>query len=148
MSSEVKRYALIDGKMHAEPVGKEHDFATRYVCAGIYAALEAECERLRQSMTGMFVRHFAKQLDRVRRDAELEQYLSDGIAQLEAERDCLKSERDYLSRQLDRLIDQTTPLQPDATNPRWAERIKLDDVIAERDSLAAELAAIKSETEK
>ncbi len=47
MSKPVKRYVFIEGQVCAEPVAPKWDFYTRYVAAGSYSALEAECERLR-----------------------------------------------------------------------------------------------------
>ena len=52
-------------------------------------ALEAECERLKNSLLAITARHFAESWKKRTSDAELEQYLSAGIAQLEAERDKL-----------------------------------------------------------
>ena len=57
-----------------------------------YATLEAECERLKNSLLAITARHFAESWKKRTSDAELEQYLSAGIAQLEAERDALAAE--------------------------------------------------------
>ena len=54
-----------------------------------YATLEAECARLKNSLLAITTRHFAEGWKKRTSDAELEQYLSAGIAQLEAERDKL-----------------------------------------------------------
>lgn len=59
------------------------------VYAQDYAALEAECARLKNSLLAITARHFAEGWKKRTSDAELEQYLSAGIAQLEAERDKL-----------------------------------------------------------
>lgn len=63
-----------------------------YVSHDDYAALEAECARLKNSLLAITARHFAGGWKKRTSDAELEQYLSAGIAQLEAERDALAAE--------------------------------------------------------
>lgn len=82
--NEVKRYVIIsDDWDYAEsPSGGfvDHDD---------YAALEAECERLKNSLLEITTRHFAEGWKRSASEKQLEQYLSAGIAQLEAERDAL-----------------------------------------------------------
>lgn len=90
-----------------------------------YAALEAECERLKNSLLAITARHFAESWKKRTSDAELEQYLSVGIAQLEAERDALAAELAAYK----------------AISPYRTRRLKA--VTKERDDLAAELAAIK-----
>lgn len=60
-----------------------------YVMHADYVALEAECARLKNSLLAITARHFAEGWKKRTSDAELEQYLSAGIAQLEAERDTL-----------------------------------------------------------
>ena len=85
--SEVKRYDpmgydRLSGYMQQHPEGD-------YVRHADYAALEAECERLKNSLLAITARHFAEGWKKRTGDAELEQYLSAGIAQLEAERDKL-----------------------------------------------------------
>ena len=65
-----------------------------------YAALEAECERLQNLLLAITTRHFAEGWKKRTSDAELEQYLSAGIAQLEAERDTLRQQRDKLAEVL------------------------------------------------
>ena len=57
-----------------------------------YADLEAECERLKNSLLEITTRHFAEGWKRSASEKQLEQYLSAGIAQLEAERDALAAE--------------------------------------------------------
>ena len=57
-----------------------------------YAALEAENARLRQAMQRLVTTHCAASMKSHATDAELEQYLAAGIAQLEAERDALRAE--------------------------------------------------------
>ena len=79
MSSEVKHY------WPEEIVGT----GELVVYLQDYAALEAECERLKNSLLAITARHFAESWKKRTSDAELEQYLSAGIAQLEAERDKL-----------------------------------------------------------
>lgn len=83
---------------------------------------------------------------------ELDQYLSDGIAQLEAEHrkqiEALQAECDLLRKHLQNLIDQTTPLEPDPGNPMWSRRIQLDEVIAERDQLRSECENLRKDAER
>ena len=55
------------------------------VYAQDYAALEAENARLRNSMQRLVATHCAAAIKGQAADAELEQYLATGIAQLEAE---------------------------------------------------------------
>lgn len=62
------------------------------VMAADYAALEAECANLKNSLLAITARHFAESWKKRTSDAELEQYLSAGIAQLESERDALAAE--------------------------------------------------------
>lgn len=62
------------------------------VLARDYAALEAECANLKNSLLAITARHFAESWKKRTSDAELEQYLSAGIAQLEAERDTLRQQ--------------------------------------------------------
>lgn len=119
-----------------------------------YAALEAECERLADELdrksviTGDYIARCQRLADE--RDAlaaELDRLLegrvldAETISTLEQE---LKQSRDAYQN----IIDQTTPLEPVPGDPRWSKRIELDEVIAERDQLRAELAAIKSEAEQ
>lgn len=164
MSSKVKRYAIIsdDWDYVESPSGG-------FIDRDDYADLEAECERLRGTMMEVVTKNFAKNLGRAAKDKELDYYLSEGIRRLQAERDALAAELDRLleGRVLDaetistleqelkqsrdayqNIIDQTTPLEPVPGDPRWSKRIELDEVIAERDQLRAELAAIKSEAEQ
>ena len=54
-----------------------------------YAALEAKCASLENSLLAITARRFAESWKKRTSDAELEQYLSAGIAQLKAERDKL-----------------------------------------------------------
>lgn len=56
------------------------------------AALEAECERLRGTMMEVVTKNFAKNLERAAKHKELDYYLSEGIRQLQAERDALAAE--------------------------------------------------------
>ena len=57
-----------------------------------HATLEAECARLKNSLLAITARHFAESWKKRTSDAELEQYLSAGIAQLEAERERLRQQ--------------------------------------------------------
>ena len=52
--------------------------------------------------------------------------------------EALQAECEKLRKHLQNLIDQTTPLEPEPGNPMWSRRIKLDEVIAERDHLQVE----------
>lgn len=70
-----------------------------------YATLEAECTRLKNSLLAITARHFAESWKKRTSDAELEQYLSAGIAQLEAERDALRQQRDKLAGLLERIAN-------------------------------------------
>lgn len=82
--NEVKRYAIIsdDWDYVESPSGGfvDHDD---------YAALEAENARLQNALLEITARRFAESWKKRTSDAKLEQYLSAGIAQLEAERDKL-----------------------------------------------------------
>ena len=89
------------------------------------AELREECERLRNCLLEVTVRHFSESLKRRSSDKELEQYLSDGIAQLEAERDTLLQQ---LAERDAEILEQCR------LNGMGAEReLKL---IAQRDKLA------------
>lgn len=44
-------------------------------------------------------------------------------------------------KNLQGMIDQTTPLEPIPGDPMWSRRIQIDDVIAQRDAVSAELEA-------
>lgn len=78
-------------EMRAEQFGRVARAAYRLLppVKADYAALEAECERLKNLLLAITARHFAEGWKKRTSDAELEQYLSAGIAQLEAERDKL-----------------------------------------------------------
>ena len=109
MSSEVKRYEPDvsrrgDAYMDAKPDGD-------YVHHDDYAALEAECARLKNSLLAVTARHFAEGWKKRTSDAELEQYLSAGIAQLEAKRDKLAGLLDRVITEVGRTI--TSELRDD-----------------------------------
>lgn len=92
--SEVKRYTLwmvSESGCELEPYSEESPDGL-YVHHADYAALEAECQRLRQAMLRLVTTHCAAAIKGQAADAELEQYLSAGIAQIEAERDKLRAE--------------------------------------------------------
>ena len=52
--------------------------------------------------------------------------------------EALQADYERIRKYIQMMIDQTTPLVPDPDHPGWSRRIKLDEVIAERDSLQAE----------
>ena len=104
MSSEVKRYSVVLHVANDSPFRQTGDSCARpirtdVVLANDYAALEAECANLKNSLLAITARHFAESWKKRTSDAELEQYLSAGIAQLEAERDALRAELEQ-SREL------------------------------------------------
>ena len=76
-----------------------------------YAALESECARLKNSLLAVMARHFAEGWKKRTSDAELEQYLSAGIAQLEAKRDKLAGLLDRVITEVGRTI--TSELRDD-----------------------------------
>ena len=83
MSEQVKRYdpdvsRRGDSYMDAKPDGD-------YVHHDDYAALEAENARLKNELLEVTTRRFAESRKNRISDAELEKYLSEGIAQLQAE---------------------------------------------------------------
>lgn len=55
----------------------------------------------------------------------------------------LEAERDRWKEACQHMIDQTTPLEPVPGDPMWSRRIQLDEVIAERDQLRAEVATFE-----
>lgn len=147
--SEVKRYDPIgydrlSGYMQQHPEGD-------YVRHADYAALEAECARLKNSLLAIAARRFAEGWKKRTSDADLEQYLSAGIAQLEAERDALEDECERLRVKLMTIASA----EPARHGIEWAKAIaaegnsepyaKWREAIEERDALAAELAAIKGQ---
>ena len=82
MSSEVKHY------WPEEIVGT----GELVVYLQDYAALEAENARLQNALLEVTARRFAESWEKRTSDADLEQYLSAGVAQIEAERDALAAE--------------------------------------------------------
>lgn len=98
MSSEVKRYSVVLQVANDSPFRQTGDSCTvpkrtDVVLATDYAALEAECDSLKNSLLAITARHFAESWKERTSDAELEQYLSAGIAQLESERDALAAQQ-------------------------------------------------------
>lgn len=71
-------------------------------------ALEAECERLRGVMMGIATRHFAGNLSNADKEKELDQYLSEGIRQLEAERDALRTQLEAIVAKMEMVTDVTS----------------------------------------
>ena len=95
MNRQVKRYAIIsDNWDYVEsPTGG-------FIDRDDYAALEAENARLQNALLEVTARRFAESWKKRTSDAELEQYLSAGVAQIEAERDALRQQRDKLAQAL------------------------------------------------
>lgn len=91
MNREVKRYDPVSSDGRSARCIEDADYGA-YVEYEDYVALEAECARLKNSLLAITARHFAEVWKNRTSDAELEQYLSAGIAQLEAERDALAAE--------------------------------------------------------
>ena len=89
MSSEVKRYDAVHLRYEDSNIRYGEGCEVEVVTASDYAAIEAECANLKNSLLAITARHFAESWKKRASDAELEQYLSAGIAQLEAERDKL-----------------------------------------------------------
>ena len=82
-------WATCDADRYSELAGN-HFFEVRVARhQHDYATLEAEYARLKNSLLEITARRFAESWKKRTSDAELEQYLSAGIAQLEAERDKL-----------------------------------------------------------
>lgn len=73
------------------------------------------------------------EVDDYKRGAEVEAKLGDEA----------RAELRHAREQLQSLIDQTTPLEPVPGDPKWSRRIQLDEVIAERDQLRAEVEALR-----
>lgn len=94
MNRKVKRYDPINNDGTCGMCVEDADYGA-YVEYADYAALEAECARLKNSLLAITARHFAEVWQKRTSDAELEQYLSAGIAQLEAERDALAAELEH-----------------------------------------------------
>lgn len=69
----------------------------------------------------------------------------DGYYVLYADYESLQAMFEQLRKHLQSLIDQTTPLEPEPGNPMWSRRIRLDEVIAERDQLRAECENLRRE---
>ena len=92
MSSEVKRYDAVHLRYEDNNIRYGEGCEVEVVTASDYAALEAKCASLENSLLAITARRFAESWKKRTSDAELEQYLSAGIAQLEAERDALADE--------------------------------------------------------
>lgn len=71
----------------------------------------------------------AAERDDYKRGAEVEAKMGDEA----------RAELRHAREQLQSMIDQTTPLEPVPGDPKWSRRIQLDEVIAERDQLRAEV---------
>ncbi|WP_374378928.1 hypothetical protein [Pseudomonas fluvialis] len=89
---EVKRYDAVHLRYEDSNIRYGEGCEVEVVTASDYAALEAECANLKNSLLAITARHFAESWKKRTNDAELEQYLSAGIAQLEAERAALAAE--------------------------------------------------------
>lgn len=102
------------------------------------AALEAKCANLENSLLAITARHFAESWKKRTSDAELEQYLSAGIAQLESERAALEAECERLREALEWYAEkakQCRKFGPDGDNARQA--LDLDGGFRALDALAA-----------
>jgi len=115
MSTEVKRYDPINSDGTCGMCVEDADYGT-YVEYTDYAAIEAEYERLKNSLLEITARRFAESWKKRTSDAELEQYLSAGIAQLEAERDTLRAELEQ-SREL--IIEMSKHCNATALVANW-----------------------------
>lgn len=145
MSSEVKRY----DSFQIDPVtGKSWNVT--FVLAADYAALEAECANLKNSLLAITARHFAESWKKRTSDAELEQYLSAGIAQLEAERDTLRQQLADRDAQLLAIASA----EPSRHTIEWAKAmaaagnneayVKWREAFDQRDKLAGLLQGIRT----
>lgn len=134
MSSEVKRYKL-RGSM---PDTAALFLPDEVVSAADYSALKAERERLQQLIAGMVARYFANP----RLDAELDQYLSGGIAQLEAERDALRAEAEALWSTYSALVDK---LGIDTEKAKTADGKPSDVIVGYVEALRAENGRLREE---
>lgn len=135
------------------------------------AALEAKCASLENSLLAITARHFAESWKKRTSDAELEQYLSAGIAQIEAEREllrlnfaeyneaiaCYHSERDNLRHQLaerDAQLLAIASAEPSLHTIEWAKAmaaagnneayVKWREAFDQRDKLAGLLQGIRT----
>ena len=118
MSSEVKRYVVdMQGR------GKECVLASDSDALHAEAeALRAENARLQNVLLEVTARRFAESWKKRTSDAELEQYLSAGIAQLEAERDALRAELAITRRVIDRIGQLSTT--PHESKERFIRRVQ------------------------
>jgi regulator of replication initiation timing len=85
----------------------------------------AEAAQLKNTLLDVTTRHFASSWKRRTDDAELERYLSDGIAQLEAERDQLLAEVEALRSLLQEIGEgcNRRDMPSEAQIAAWATRI-------------------------
>ena len=124
-----------------------------YVDHDDYDALEADCERLKNSLLAITARHFAESWKKRTSDAELEQYLSAGIAQLEAEREKLHMQLAACGvvalANTPESAAQARQMHPDYMSASCSDVADAVDremtLRQQRDALAAELAAIKGQ---
>ena len=118
-----------------------------------YAALEAENVRLKNALLAVTARHFAESWKRRTSDAELEQYLSAGIAQLEAECERLRMQLAACGvvalANTPESAAQARQMHPDYMSASCSDVADAVDremtLRQQRDALAAELAAIKGQ---
>ena len=86
----------------------------------------AEAAQLKNTLLDVTTRHFASSWKRRTDDAELERYLSDGIAQLEADRDQLRA-----VAEANKWIPLSEATPPDGVPvlrwPGWAAEISIDE---------------------
>ncbi|WP_343577988.1 hypothetical protein [Pseudomonas sp.] len=83
----------------------------KYVEYDDYAKLEAENARLNGLLLELATRHFAESWSKRSNDKQLEEYLSLGIAQLEAETQALRDERNQLFVSRNNLIEECNCLR-------------------------------------
>lgn len=95
------------------------------------AELREECERLRNCLLEVQVRHFSDSLKRRSSDKELEQYLADGIAQIESERDTLRQQLAERDAQIASMRAEVTPFIETHWRPVAEQRDRLAELLRE-----------------
>ena len=113
---EVKRYDAVHIRYEDSNIRYGEGCEVEVVTASDYDVLEVECERLKNALLAITARHFAESWKNRTSDAELEQYLSAGIAQLEAERDSLRAE---LEQSRDLIVEMSKHCNATALVANW-----------------------------